>query len=329
MLAAACAAPAAPIGGLYRVEYNDVFYGPWSYELDINQVSDSEYAMHSFPSAECAPVKLLAGADGKVHMPNNQYSMSDSYNTKMYLQYVDPKQADDFGNYFVTEPEMLLDLDPDNGRISWDGGDFVENVGWGYFVVVGAEYQGYLCFINKIDLTPLNASFTGTHSRGGETQQYSHGCRAELDGNELRVYGLMQLNFGQPVVFVIDQGDGTLEAMDQVLTVNDELGTVYLTDAEGSRTVTASATYANGVTTVTIAPFQGLSDDRAINTGLISGQLQIPFNIFTENSGLAADTAVDASESWYTLSGIAIPKPAQPGLYIRRAGTDARLVRID
>lgn len=320
--------------GQYRMEYNDIFYGQASYELTLNHVADTddgstEYSLLNFPAIGCNPVQLFIGAGGtEVFIPNNQHSMTDEYGSKQYLQLVDPKLEDDFGNYTMVEDVMLLDRDPETGRISWDGGDFQEGVGWGNFVVVGAYNEGYLCFINRIDMTPLNSTFSGTVTRDGVTEDYAHGCLVEVEGNALRVYGLLQFSFSQPVEFTIDAGTRTLTAVDQILTDDYDVGTLYFTTDVGDRTVSATAEVRDGVTTLQIGAFRGHCEEMFVKTGIVRGQLQIPFDIFDGNSAVTLPTADTAPVQWYNLSGIPVAFPTQPGIYIRRQGSESKVVKF-
>lgn len=173
-LSALAADPLPGFDGPYRMECDDVFYGPSVCDVTVRTVADSggvvRLEMLGFPFVECAPTRLeVRGDSAEVIMPNNQHILTDEDGAKLYLQYVDPKIADDFGNYAVTDSVMVLDRDPLTGVIAWNGGDFVENVGWGHFVVLGADYEGYLCFINRITMTPVTNSLPAVPAADTDT----------------------------------------------------------------------------------------------------------------------------------------------------------------
>lgn len=344
LILASCAAPtlagatatAPQLEGNYRMEYQDIFYGPASYEVSVKKVAETdsttEISLLGFPFPECRPVQLFVSADGAtVTMPNNQHSLTDEYNDKQYLQYVDPKVVDENEFYLVTEKEMTLSRDPRSGRISWFGGDFVEGIGWGYFVVVGAPLQGYLAFINQIDMIPLNANFNGTYTRDNSTRPFNHGCNVELGEGTLKIYGLMQMNFTTPVEFKINPETRTLTADSEELTEDPEAGIIYLANPDGGFTVTATATVTDGKTLVEFSPFTASSADVTTNAGVVSGSMLIPFDIFASGepeAALPTTNLVEESESWYTLTGIAIERPTLPGLYIQRRGTESKIINL-
>lgn len=343
LLAALCLSPAIATGavqapqlaGTYRTVYDDIFYGAASYEVTINLVGDTdkgtELSLLRFPFSECSPTQIFVSADGKkVTMPNNQFSVSDDYGDKYYLQYVDPKQEDDFGNYPVTEPEMIWERNPDTGHMSWFGGDFVEGTGWGHFLVVGAKNLGYSCFINRLQFIPLNADFSGTFTRDGKESTYNHGVYASLSEDMLEIYGLMQMDFNQPVGFLLSADSHTLVATDQVLREDEETGVIYLASADGSRTITATATVDQGETIIEFSPFTADSDEIRINAGIVTGKLLLPFDIFegrNPNLGIQRPET-NAPTEWYTITGLRISRPSAPGIYIERKGGKSRTVKL-
>lgn len=327
--------PVPPVAGRYRMDYSDVFYGWFSYEVQVNKASDTGsdalYKLSDFPFTECNPVRLILSNDScTLTLPNNQHVLTDEYGQPHYLQYVDPKVVDNRDNYLVTDSAMTLQRDSQTGRISWFGGDFDPDTGWGHFLVVGAQNLGYLSFINKIDMTPLNATFCGTYTVDGKTTDYTHGCLVTADSDFLYVYGLLQLNFQTPVAFDIDKANNTAEASLQMLTDDPTLGPLYLSNTNGLRTVNANITVReDGHTLLHMEAFTANGNGSNIKVGVAKGYIDIPYNfLHTEQSGISAIANDKDTVSWYTIQGQAIATPSQPGLYIRRDSTASQIVRI-